>query len=156
MTPSCKWPFLHCFFFQRLAATWHQYDDAIYSEPGFFDSLRNRIPFLRTFNLDTADGRRMAMMTMLPDWDKISDVDGGINAHVVLSEINNVVYCMSKTEFENGGGFFPRVPNGFDHCKVCVLTETSFKNNFLLFFAFIFYFTIFFYSIYVPLISFLK
>ena len=108
---------------------WHQYDDAIYSEPGVFDSLRNHIPFLRTFNLDPADGRRMAMMTMLPDWDKISDKDGGINAHVVLSEINDVVYCMSKTEFENGGGFFPRVPNGFDHCKVCVLTETSFKKT---------------------------
>ena len=98
----------------------------------------------------------MAMMTMLPDWDKISDVDGGINAHVVLSEINNVVYCMSKTEFENGGGFFPRVPNGFDHCKVCVLTETSFKKQLSSLFCIYLLFHYFFYSIYVPLISFLK
>ena len=98
----------------------------------------------------------MAMMTMLPDWDKISDVDGGINAHVVLSEINNVVYCMSKTEFENGGGFFPRVPNGFDHCKVCVLTETSFKKTTFFSFLHLSFISQFVYSIYVPLISFLK
>ena len=98
----------------------------------------------------------MAMMTMLPDWDKISDIDGGINAHVVLSEINNVVYCMSKTEFENGGGFFPRVPNGFDHCKVCVLTETSFKKTTFFSFLHLSFISLFFYSIYVTLISFLK
>lgn len=60
----------------------------------------------------------MAMLAMLPDWGRVSTEEGGMNAHTVLTEINKVVYCMSRAEFENGGYKFPRTPGGFDVFEV--------------------------------------
>ena len=62
----------------------------------------------------------MAMLVMLPDWDRISTVEGGMNAHVAFTEINKVVHCMSKAEFENGGLHFLRDLVGFNVTEVCV------------------------------------
>ena len=104
-----------------LAATWHQYDDAVFSEPGFWDSIRNHFPLLKNLAQDPVEGRRMAMLAMLPDWNNISTVEGGsrMNAHAALTEINKVVYCMSHTEFENGGCHFPRILIDFNVMEVC-------------------------------------
>ena len=102
-----------------LTATWHQYDDAVFSEPGVWDNIRNRIPLWRDLNQDPAEGRRMAMTAMLPDWDSILNKERGLKAHDALTEINNVVYCMSKAEFESSGYYFPRVPWGFNAIQVC-------------------------------------
>lgn len=99
--------------------TWHQYDDAVFSEPGFWDSVRNRFPMFRNLAQDPAEGRRMAMMAMLPDWDRISIKEEGLSAHAALKEINNVVYCMSRAEFENAGCSHPRLLWGFDVMQVC-------------------------------------
>ena len=99
-----------------LAATWHQYDDAVYSAPSFWESFRSlweneaQVP---------AEGRRMAMLAMLPEWDRVSSTEGGMSAHAAVTEINRVVYCMSKAEFENGGCYFPRIPPGFNFMEVC-------------------------------------
>lgn len=59
------------------------------------------------------------MIAMLPEWERISLKEGGINAHDALSEINSVIHCMSKAEFENGGRCYPRIPYGFDFMEVC-------------------------------------
>lgn len=60
----------------------------------------------------------MAMMAMLPDWDRISIKEEGLSAHAALKEINNVVYCMSRAEFENAGCSHPRLLWGFDVMQV--------------------------------------
>ena len=107
--------FFHLFI---LAATWHQYDDAIFSQPGFWDSL-----LMRTIVQDPAEGRRLAMLVMLPEWDKISLVEGRdhMKASAALTEINGVVYCMSNAEVENGGYHFLRIPCGFKFMEVCTV-----------------------------------
>ena len=96
--------------------TWHQYDDAIFSQPGFWDSIRSFFPHWKN---DPAEGRRLAMIAMLPEWERISLKEGGMNAHDAFSEINSVVHCMSKAEIENGGRYYPRIPYGFDFMEVC-------------------------------------
>ena len=59
------------------------------------------------------------MMAMLPEWERITLKQGGMNAHDALSEINGVVRCVSKAEIENGGFFHPRSTYGFDFMEVC-------------------------------------
>lgn len=59
------------------------------------------------------------MIAMLPEWERISLNEGGMNAHDALNEINNVVYCMSKSEVKNGNLVLLRVPNGFYIKEVC-------------------------------------
>lgn len=59
------------------------------------------------------------MIAMLPEWERITSKEGGMNAHDALSEINSVVYCMSRAEIENGDLFRFRVPHGFDIKEVC-------------------------------------
>ena len=76
----------------------------------------------------------MTMLAMLPDWDRISIVEGEINAHEALSEINNVVYCMLKAEFENGGNVFPRVAHGFNFVQVCTSKCVQMITTFLFFY----------------------
>lgn len=76
---------------------------------------------------DTAEGRRLAMLVMLPEWDKISLVEGKghMKAHAALTEINGVVYCMSNAEIENGGHHFVRIPYGFSVMEVCATRRFS-------------------------------
>ena len=59
------------------------------------------------------------MMAMLPEWERITLKQGGMNAHDALSEINFVVHCVSKAEIENGGFCCPRITYGFDFMEVC-------------------------------------
>ena len=59
------------------------------------------------------------MMAMLPEWERITLKQGGMNAHDALSEINCVVHCVSKAEIENGGSCYPRITEGFDFMEVC-------------------------------------
>ncbi|XP_020614912.1 E3 ubiquitin-protein ligase RNF213-like [Orbicella faveolata] len=99
----------------KVNGTWHQYDDAIFSQPGLWESIRSLFPHNEN---DPAEGRRLAMTAMLPDWESISLKQGGMNAHDALSKINNVVHCMSKAEVENGGLFRLRVPYGFNILEV--------------------------------------
>ena len=61
------------------------------------------------------------MLVMLPEWDKISLVEGRdhMKAHAALTEINGVVYCMSNAVVEDGGYHFLRIPWGFNATEVC-------------------------------------
>lgn len=102
-------------FFEISTATWHQYDDAVFSQPGFWDSIRSLFPQWKVD--DAAEGRRLAMMAMLPEWGEISEKEG-TNGQATLDKINNVLYCMSRAEFENGGNFHPRIPDGFNAVQV--------------------------------------
>ena len=106
---------IYCFS-NTLLGTWHQYDDAIFSQPGLWDSIRSIFPHWKN---DPAEGRRLAMITMLPEWERISLKQGEMNAHDALSEINSVVHCVSKAEIENGGLYCPRTTYGFDFMEVC-------------------------------------
>ena len=76
---------------------------------------------------DPAEGRRLAMLVMLPEWDKISLVEGKghMKAHAALTEINGVVYCMSNAVIENGGHHFVRIPYGFSVMEVCATRHFS-------------------------------
>ena len=110
-----------------LAATWHQYDDAIFSQPGVWDSVCSHFPLLRTIVRDPVEGRRLAMLVMLPEWDKISLVEGKdhMKAHAALTEINGVVYCMSNALVENGDRHFSLIPYGFNVMEVCTTRRVS-------------------------------
>lgn len=57
------------------------------------------------------------MMAMLPEWGEISEKEG-TNGHATVDKINNVLYCMSKAEFEYDGSFYPRIPDGFNAIQV--------------------------------------
>ena len=105
-------------FEHSLAGTWNQYDDAIFSQPSLWASICNRFPWLANSVQGPAEGRRMAMMVMLPDWDSISLEEEKMSGHSVLREINAVVYCMSRDMFENGGDYFQRDISGFNVGKV--------------------------------------
>ena len=101
--------------FDISTATWHQYDDAVFSQPSFWDSIRSLFPKWKVS--DAAEGRRLAMMAMFPKWGEISEKEG-TNGHATLNKINNVLHCMSRAEFENGGNFYPRIPDGFSATEV--------------------------------------
>ena len=101
--------------FDISTATWHQYDDAVFSQPSFWDSIRSLFPKWKVS--DAAEGRRLAMMAMLPKWGEISEKEG-TNGHATLNKISNVLHCMSRAEFENGGNFYPRIPDGFSATEV--------------------------------------
>lgn len=81
----------------------------------FWDSIRSLFPQWKVD--DAAEGRRLAMMAMLPEWGEISEKEG-TNGQATLDKINNVLYCMSRAEFENGGNFHPRIPDGFNAVQV--------------------------------------
>ena len=117
---KCYVVVLTSFINYHCTATWHQYDDAVFSEPGLLDSIRSYVPFLRDFDSDPVEGRRMAMMVMLPEWDSISSDKGGITASSALTQINDVVYCMSMPGAENGGYFFKRILASFNVRKVSI------------------------------------
>ena len=59
------------------------------------------------------------MKAMLPEWERITMKQGGLDAHDALSEINDVVHCVSKAKIENGGLCHPRTTDGFDFMEVC-------------------------------------
>ena len=62
----------------------------------------------------------MAMLVMLPEWDRISSGEGGISAASALTHINDVVYCMSVPIIENGSNLFAYVPNNFYVSEVSI------------------------------------
>ncbi|CAH3163087.1 unnamed protein product, partial [Porites evermanni] len=100
--------------------TWHQYDDAVFSEPGLWESLCSHFPPLRSIVRDPVEGRRMAMFAMLPELDSIfADQKGErLTAHATLAEINKILHCMLNCACENGGFRFIRDLIGFDAKKV--------------------------------------
>ena len=59
----------------------------------------------------------MAMMAMLQRGGETFEKEG-TNGHATLNKISNVLYCMSRAEFENGGNFYPRIPDGFSAIQV--------------------------------------
>lgn len=82
--------------------TWHQYDDAVYSQSKIWNSVLNFV----TSNLpNPSQGRYLAMEMMLPDWDCFhierthSSTFKGSEA---LETINQVIYCMENKKIETG------------------------------------------------------
>ena len=117
-------------FLSMLTATWHQYDDAIFSQPGFWNSVCSHLPLLKSITQDPVEGRRKAMLAMLPDWDSISTEEGGsrMKAHDAFAEIKTVVYCMSHAEYENGGHHFLKIPDGFNVKEVGTMKSVFAKG----------------------------
>ena len=122
-----------CFFYSffNYTATWHQYDDAVFSEPGFLESLCSHIQPLRSIVRDPVEGRRMAMSAMLPELDSIFADHRGerLTAPAAIKEINKILNCMLNCVFENGGHRFPRELFGFDAKQVCAANKVLFLRN---------------------------
>ena len=80
---------------------------------------------------DPVEGRRMAMLAMLPDLDRIFADHGGerLTAHAALAEINKILHCMLNCVFENGGYRFTRDLIGFDAKQVCIENKVIFLRN---------------------------
>lgn len=68
----------------------------------------------------------MAMLAMLPEWDSISSDEGGVSGSTALTQINDVVYCMGKSEVENGTRIFDRILISFDVREVSIKVKHSF------------------------------
>ena len=99
-------------------AIWHQYDDTIFSPPGWFQSLRNKMPFLKS--MDPVDGRNIATWAMLPRWEGFTtdEAKTSMTAWEAVEVVNDVAYCMTQTLIEEGGHFTKNVPFSYDFSRV--------------------------------------
>ena len=99
-------------------ATWHQYDDTIFSPPGWLQSLRNKMPFLKS--MDPADGRNIATCAMLPRWEGFTTDEARTNMTPweAVEAVNDIAYCMTETLVEEGGHFTRNIPLSYDFSRV--------------------------------------
>ena len=99
-------------------ATWHQYDDTIFSPPGWLQSLRNKMPFLKS--MDPADGRNIATCAMLPRWEGFTTDEARTNMTPweAVEAVNDIAYCMTETLVEEGWHFTRNIPLSYDFSRV--------------------------------------
>lgn len=98
---------------------WHQYDDTIFSPPSWFQSIRNKMPFLKS--MDAADGRNIATWAMLPRWEGfiVDALNTSMTAWEAVEVVNDVAYCMTQTLVEEDERLTGHVPYRYDFKKVC-------------------------------------
>ena len=100
-------------------AIWHQYDDAAFSHPSFWESIRSLFPYVHS--MDPAEGRYIAMRVMLPDWDTfgVHEANYTKKGSDVLQTINEIIYCMENNKIETGGRDQILQWNNFSLEQVC-------------------------------------
>ena len=99
-------------------AIWHQYDDAIFSEPNLFQKLLNKLPVWKS--MDVLEGRNLATWTMLPPWDGclVRKGDSEMAAWETVQMIKDLAYCMTKSTVEEYGLNKPNVPSRYSFSNV--------------------------------------
>ena len=109
--------YCRCLFY--CIAVWHQYDDAIFSSPMWFQNVRNKLPsFLKS--MDSLEGRNIATWAMLPHWEGflVDDVSTKMTAREAIMVINDLAYCMTQTQAEQHGYLSRNIPNSYDFSRV--------------------------------------
>ena len=97
---------------------WHQYDDTIFSPPSFFQSMRNKMPILKS--MDPVEGRCIATWAMLPHWEGFI-VDKGttsMTAWEAIGVIRDLAHCMTQTQAEEYGRSIKNVPLQYNFSRV--------------------------------------
>lgn len=109
---------MYHFFPIPLSAVWHQYDDTIFSPPGWVQSIRNRMPFLKS--MDPVDGRCIATRAMLPHWEGFTtdEVKTTMTAWEAVQVVSDVAYCMTQTLVEENGHLTGNVPSSYNFKRV--------------------------------------
>lgn len=97
---------------------WHQYDDTIFSPPSWLQSVRNRMPFLKS--MDPTEGRNIATWAMLPPWDGfLADArNTHMTAWKAITIIKDLAYCMTQTLVEEYGFTRKNVPSLYNFSRV--------------------------------------
>ena len=117
---SLSRPFeLNCLNFIFPTAVWHQYDDTIFCPPGWIQSIRNLVPFLRSTG--PLEGRIIATKAMLPRWEGFNEheVDTNMTAWEAVGVVNDLAYCMTQSKVEDYGIYTGNVPSGYNFRRVC-------------------------------------
>lgn len=104
--------------FFLFSAIWHQYDDAIFSEPNLFQKLLNKLPVWKS--MDVVEGRNLATLAMLPPWRGVLDKGGdtAMAAWETVQIIGDLAYCMTKSTVEEYGSNVSNVPARYSFSKV--------------------------------------
>lgn len=111
-----------------LSAIWHQYDDAIFSEPSWVQSFRNMMPVWKS--MDVLEGRNLATWAMLEEWEDLLTVksDTTMAAWDFVRTVGDLAYCMTNSKVEECQCIIPRVPSRYNFkqvsdqslcCKIC-------------------------------------
>lgn len=105
--------FLSYYVFHFLAV-WHQYDDAIFSSPSWFQRFRNIMPVLKS--MDPVEGRNIATWAMLPQWEgfAVDEMNTSMTAWEAVGIVNDIAYCMTQTQVEKGGVYRWNVPLSYN------------------------------------------
>ena len=109
---------------------WNQYDDTIFSPPSWFQSARNKMPFLKS--MDAAEGRKIATRAMLPDWEGFTLKGGNtrLSAWEAIETVNDLAFCMTQAHVEENSRLSKNVPYSFDFSKVSQCLILSFMTVF--------------------------
>lgn len=101
-----------------LLAIWHQYDDAIFSEPSRVQSLRNRMPVWKS--MDVLEGRNLATWAMLHEWEDLLTVksDTMMAAWEFVSRVGDLAYCMTNSKVEEYRFITSNVPPRYNFKQV--------------------------------------
>ncbi|XP_078381354.1 E3 ubiquitin-protein ligase rnf213-alpha-like isoform X3 [Oculina patagonica] len=102
----------------QTGAVWHQYDDTIFSPPSWFQSIRNKMPFLKS--MDAVDGRNIATWAMLPRWEGFTTDEArtSMTAWEAVEVVSDIAYCMTQTQVEEDGRFTENVPYLYNFSRV--------------------------------------
>ena len=111
--------FLNCLTFIFLTAVWHQYDDTIFCSPGWAESIRKFLPFVKSTG--PLEGRNIATEAMLPHWEGFNEhnVEPSMTAWKAIGIVNDLAYCMTQTKVEEHGILAGNVPSGYNFKRVC-------------------------------------
>lgn len=101
-----------------LLAIWHQYDDAIFSEPSRVQSLRNILPVWKS--MDVLEGRNLATWAMLNECeDLLTDKsDTMMAAWEFVRRVGDLAYCMTNSKVEEHGSIMSNVPPRYNFKQV--------------------------------------
>lgn len=100
-------------------AVWHQYDDTIFCPPGWIQSIRKYVPFLKSTG--PLEGRNIATEAMLPRWEGFNEheVETTMTAWKAIEVVKDLAYCMTHTKVEESGFLTGNVPSGYNFKRVC-------------------------------------
>lgn len=102
----------------REGAFWHQYDDTIFSSPSWWQSIRSKLPIVKS--MDSTEGRNIATRVMLPKWEgfTVNDVKENITAWEAIQTINDIAYCYTQTEAMEKRRTTKNVPHRYDFQQI--------------------------------------
>ncbi|PFX29705.1 E3 ubiquitin-protein ligase RNF213 [Stylophora pistillata] len=102
----------------QTGAVWHQYDDTIFCSPGWAQSIRKFLPFVKSTG--PLEGRNIATEAMLPHWEGFNEhnVEPSMTAWKAIGIVNDLANCMTQTKVEEHGILAGNVPSGYNFKRI--------------------------------------